>query len=85
MSRFQDHGLVVIRDEADGTKTVSVCARVVHGTPRHTYATYLRAPQVVVEPRVAMTRHGDSAFTTEIAEVVRQDDDVVYISFPDYP
>ena len=77
MGRLQDHGLVVIRDEADGTKTVSVCAAVIDRAPRHTYATYVRAAHVVIEPRLALTRKGQNSFTTEIAEVVRDDDDVV--------
>jgi hypothetical protein len=79
-----DRGLVVVRDESDGTKSVFVCARVVDGTPRHTYATHVRARQVVIEPTVRMRRNGHSAFTTEIAEVTGTEEGVVYVSFPDY-
>jgi hypothetical protein len=79
-----DRGLVVVRDEIDGTKSVFVCAKVVDGAPRHTYATHHHVPHVVVAPRVRLTRGHDSAFTTEIVEVTRVSDGVVSVRYPEY-
>jgi len=79
-----DRGLVVVRDEIDGTKSVFVCAKIVEGAPKHTYATHYHVPHVVVAPRVSLTRSHGSAFTTEIVEVTRVSEDVVSVSFPDY-
>ena len=79
-----DRGLVVVRDEIDGTKSVFVCAKVVDGAPKHTYATHNHVPHVVVASQVRLTRQHGSVFTTDIVEVTRESDDVVSVRYPDY-
>jgi hypothetical protein len=76
-----DRGLVVISDRADGTHTVAICARVVDGAPRNTFATHFRA-RVAVDADVALVRGAAGRYTTEIVEVFRDDGGTVRVCRP---
>jgi hypothetical protein len=84
MPMHPNHGLLVLHDEADGTTSLSICARVIDGKPRDVYARYHRAPRVEVDADVALTRRGRTRFTTEIVEVTSFDDGVVNVRYPRY-
>jgi hypothetical protein len=77
-----DRGLVVIEDNGNGTKTVSICARVIDGMPRSTYARHFAAPRVTVAADVRLTVRGGRRFTEEIVEVVPDDDGALLIRHP---
>ncbi len=84
MPQHADRGLLVVHDEADGTTSLSICAKVVDGKPTNVYAQYHRAQQVVIDDDVALTRHGATRYTKEIVEVTGQLDGVVNVRHPRY-
>ena len=79
-----DRGLLVVHDEADGTMSLSICAKVIDGKARNVYARYHHAPRVEIDADVALTRRGSTRFTTEIVEVTSFDDGVVNVRHPKY-
>jgi hypothetical protein len=78
-----DRGLVFVHDEADGTTSLSICAKVINGEPTDVYARYNHAPQVQIAPDVAFTSNGRSRHTTEIVEVASRDG-LVTVRYPKY-
>lgn len=79
-----DHGLLVVHDEADGTMSLSICAKVVGGKPTDIYAQYFHAKQVNIDHDVALTRLGRLRYTDEIVEVSSRIDGVVSVRHPRY-
>lgn len=78
-----DRGLLVVHDEADGTTSLSICAKIVNGRPADVYARYFHARQVAIAPGVALTSVGRSRHTSEIVEVT-SDGGVVSVRYPRY-
>jgi hypothetical protein len=76
-----DRGHVVISDEADGTKTVLICADVIKGHPQNVYAMHVRTTNLQVHPEVVLA-HGTAGtqFSSDIVEVHRDDSGVVHVS-----
>ena len=64
-----DRGLVVIDTEADGTKTVRVCAELRHGEPVGVYARHTGTTAVNVAPEVVLTTVGARSYSRDIVEV----------------
>lgn len=84
MPMHTDRGLVVLHDEADGTTSLSICARVVDGQPTNVYAEYAHAKLVKVDHDVALTRVGGNRYTDGIVEVSSRNDGIVNIRYPKY-
>jgi hypothetical protein len=68
MSRPIDRGIVVIDTEADGTKTVRICAQMRHGEPVSVYAKHTGISAVNVSPGVAMVTSGSRSHSRGIVE-----------------
>jgi hypothetical protein len=83
MPKHTDRGLVVFHDEADGSTSLSICARVVDGRPADVYAQYFHA-KVKIDDDVALTRLGASRYTDQIVEVTSRDNKVVTVRYPKY-
>ena len=83
MPMHTDRGLLVLHDEADGTTSLSICAKVIDGKPTNVYAQYYHA-RVVIDHDVALTRLGGNRFTDEIVEVASRGDGVVTVRYPKY-
>lgn len=83
MPLHTDRGLIVIHDEADGTASVAICAKVVDGQATDVYAQYFHA-KVKVDHDVALRRIGTNSFTDEIVEVASVGDSVVSVRYPKY-
>lgn len=84
MPMHADRGLLVVHDEADGTTSLSICAKVVKGKPANVYAQYFHARRVKIEPDVALTRLGSIRYTDEIVEVASRGDGVITVRYPRY-
>jgi hypothetical protein len=84
MSLPNDRGLVVVRDEADGTKTVFICGNIVNGQPKQTFATHFRATVLEIDPALRMISGGATRYSHQIAEVWRDDAGVVHVELPAY-
>jgi len=76
-----DRGLAVIEDGVGVGQNVSICADVVNGAPRRTYAKHFNV-EVIVDPEVAITVNSASRHTTEIVEVFRDDAGIVRVRRP---
>lgn len=79
-----DRGMLVVHTEADGTTSLSVCAKVINGRPTDVYARHHHAWRVNIDPDVALTPHGKDRYTREIVEVSRSADGVVSVRYPRY-
>jgi len=79
-----DRGLLVVHDEADGTTSLSICAKVVHGAPTDVYAKYNHASQVSIDGDVHLTRQGHSRYTHEIVEVINEGQAGITVRYPRY-
>jgi len=75
-----DRGFVHVTDENDGTRTIRVCAEVVDGAPRRTYAQYQHQPSVMIDPSLRLLRTGRAAYTDRIAEVFVDDGGTAHVS-----
>lgn len=75
-----DRGFVHITNESDGTRTIRVCAEVVNGAPRNTYAQYQHYPSVVIDPSLRLQRTGHAVYTDRIAEVFVDDSGTAHVS-----
>jgi len=79
-----DHGIVVITDEADGLKTVRVCAGFRDGEPIDVFAMHRSVPAVEIHAGVnlvALRPGGYRGFTDAVATVFRDDAGTVHV-FP---
>jgi hypothetical protein len=80
-----DHGIVVIADEADGLKTVMVCASFRDGEPVDVYAMHWLVPDVEIHAGVNLValRPGSyRGYTDGLATVVRDDVGTVHVLPP---
>ncbi|MET8309029.1 MULTISPECIES: hypothetical protein [unclassified Micromonospora] len=64
-----DRGLVVVDEEADGTRTVKVCADIRNGQAVDVFAEHNGADRVKIHDGVDLTRRGRRSFSTQILEV----------------
>jgi hypothetical protein len=83
MPKHTDRGLIVVHDEADGTTSLAICAKVVDGKPTNVYARYYHAPHLQIAPDVELTTHGRARYTEEIVEVASRNG-VVTVRYPRY-
>lgn len=83
MPLHTDRGLLVVQDEADGTTSLAICARVVAGRPVDVYAQYFRAT-VNIDSDVALTTLGKVRYSDAIVEVFSHGDGVVNVRYPRY-
>lgn len=83
MPNHIDRGLLVVHDEADGTTSLSICAKVIDGKPTNVYAQYHHAPRVEIDHDVALTTLGGNKYTDEIVEVYSRGG-VVSVRYPRY-
>jgi hypothetical protein len=75
-----DRGYVVITDEADGTRTVHICASINDGSPQNVFAQHVRSPVVSIHPDVATVQAGSSTCTTDIAQVYADEEGTVHVA-----
>jgi hypothetical protein len=79
-----DRGMLVVHAEADGTTSLSICAKVINGQPTDVYARHHHALRVNIDPDVKLTPHGKNRYTQEIVEVVGSVEGVVSVRYPKY-
>jgi hypothetical protein len=79
-----DRGMLVVHPEADGTTSLSICAKVINGKPTDVYASFRHAPGVRIDPDVVLIPHGRDQYTREIVEVSGSVDGVVSVRYPKY-
>jgi len=84
MPMHTDRGLLVLHDEADGTTSLSICAKVIEGVPVNVYAQYSHAKRVSIDHDVVLARAGSNRYTDEIVEVSTSGDGVVSVRYPRY-
>ena len=75
-----DRGYVVVSDEGDGTKTVSVAAEIVSGEPAGVYAMHVGSPSVVIHPEVRLVEGRFNSFTPDVAEVFIDEAGTVHVA-----
>ncbi|MEH1169834.1 hypothetical protein V6V47_31090 [Micromonospora sp. CPCC 205539] len=64
-----DRGLVVVDEQADGTRTVRICAEIKNGEAVDVFAEHNGATRVKVHDGVTLTRRGQRSYSTQILEV----------------
>jgi hypothetical protein len=79
MPTIIDRGFVAVRDEADDTTTVMVCAEIRGGEAVGVYALHSHTSSVVIDKDVRLRRAGGIRHTDRLAEVSRMDDGAVYV------
>ena len=79
-----DRGLLVVQEEADGTTSLAICARVVAGRPVDVYAQHFRPTTVNIDSDVSLTTLGKVRYSDGIVEVFSHGDGVVNVRYPRY-
>ncbi|MEV6929366.1 hypothetical protein AB0M46_33420 [Dactylosporangium sp. NPDC051485] len=82
MPNQHDYGLVVLQTAADGTQTLSVCAKVVDGQPVATTASYTGKLHINLHANARFTSLGRARVSSDILEVFADSAGVVHVRQP---
>jgi hypothetical protein len=74
-----DHGFVVVRNMADGTKKVMVCDEVSGGEPQHVYAAHFKCRTLTVHSGVSLYDTASGSYTKRVVEVYAERPGVIHL------
>jgi hypothetical protein len=75
-----DRGYVVVKDNADGTKTVWICAEVAENYAAKAYARHENVEKLETDASINLRRTGPISRSKQMVEVTHGDDGVVRIN-----
>lgn len=85
MTSPTDRGKVIVRNEADGTTTVMLCAGFRAGKPIDVFAIHSHVVSVEIQAGInlrPLPGGGTDSYTDDVVQVYRDDDGTVHVHSP---